>query len=170
MNLLVVLLEMSNKTNVVDTLAVGTNAKMSEFAAAYGLTALDELQSVINHNTKIYEGYIKHFNQFDEVNFLKYPEHNYSNHQYAVAHVPANSRDNLVQHFHDNDILVRRYFHPGCHRLEPYKSDHSYNNAQLLNTENVASKVLVFPAGYQLDNTRMNKIFDIYASFVKRKS
>jgi dTDP-4-amino-4,6-dideoxygalactose transaminase len=148
---------------------LGTNAKMSEFAAAYGLTALDELQSVINHNAKIYEGYIKHFNQFDEINFLKYPEHNYSNHQYAVAHVPANSRDNLVQHFHNNDILVRRYFHPGCHRLEPYKSDHSYNNVQLLNTENVASKVLVFPTGCQLDKKGMNKIFDIYASFVKRK-
>ena len=151
------------------TVSLGTNAKMSEFAAAYGLTTLDELQSVINHNAEIYEGYIKQFSQFDEINILKYSKNNYSNHQYAVVQVPANSRDNLVKHFHENDILVRRYFHPGCHRSEPYKSDLSYNNARLPNTENVASKVVVYPTGYQMNHEGMNRFFDAYASFVKQK-
>ena len=151
------------------TVRLGTNAKMSEFAAAYGLTALEELQSVIDHNAEIYQGYIKYFSQFDEFNILRYSQQNYSNHQYAVAQVPTNSRDNLVHHFHENDILVRRYFHPGCHRLEPYNSDHSYNNVRLPNTENVASKVLVFPTGYQMNQVGMNRIFDAYASFVKKK-
>jgi dTDP-4-amino-4,6-dideoxyglucose len=84
--------------------------------------------------------------------------------------VPANSRDNLVHHFHENDILVRRYFHPGCHHLEPYKSDPSYNNSRLLpKTENVASKVLVFPTGYQMNKEGVNRVFDAYTSFVKQK-
>ena len=151
------------------TVRLGTNAKMSEFAAAYGLVSIDELQSVINHNAEIYKGYIKQFSQFNEIEILKYSEHDYSNHQYAVAHVQANYRDNLVQHFHDNNILVRRYFYPGCHRLEPYKSDHSYNNTQLPNTENVASKVIVLPTGFQLDKKGMKKIFDVYASFLEQK-
>ena len=151
------------------TVCLGTNAKMSEFAAAYGLSALEELQSVIDHNAEIYQGYIKRFSQIDEVNFLKYSQQNYSNHQYSVAHVPADFRDNLVHHFHENDILVRRYFHPGCHRLEPYKSDPSYNKARLPNTEKVASKILVFPTGYQMNNEGMNRVFDAYTSFVKKK-
>ena len=151
------------------TVRLGTNAKMSEFAAAYGLTALDELQSVIDHNAEIYQGYIKYFSQFDEFNILRYSQQNCSNHQYAVAQVPANFRDNLVHHFHENDILVRRYFHPGCHRLEPYNSDPSYNNARLPNTENVASKVLVFPTGYQMNQEGMKRVFDAYASFIKFK-
>jgi len=151
------------------TVCLGTNAKMSEFAAAYGLTALDELQSVIDHNAEIHKGYIKQFSQFDEFNILRYPQQNYSNHQYAVTLVPLNSRDNLVHHFHENDILVRRYFHPGCHRLEPYKSDPSYNKARLPNTEKVASKILVFPTGYQMNNEGMNRVFDAYTSFVKKK-
>ena len=152
------------------TVRLGTNAKMSEFAAAYGLTALDELQSVIDHNAEIYKGYIKQFSQFGEFKILRYSQQNYSNYQYAVAHVPANSRDNLVHHFHENDILVRRYFHPGCHHLEPYKSDPSYNNSRLLpKTENVASKVLVFPTGYQMNKEGVNRVFDAYTSFVKQK-
>ena len=152
------------------TVRLGTNAKMSEFAAAYGLTAFDELQSVIDHNAEIYKGYIKQFSQFGEFKILRYSQQNYSNYQYAVAHVPANSRDNLVHHFHENDILVRRYFHPGCHHLEPYKSDPSYNNSRLLpKTENVASKVLVFPTGYQMNKEGVNRVFDAYTSFVKQK-
>ena len=57
------------------------------------------------------------------------------------------SRDALVSILHAENVRVRRYFHPGCHRMEPYRS--YYPNAGLLlpKTEQVCNSVVVFPTG-----------------------
>ena len=40
------------------------------------------------------------------------------------------SRDELVQILQAENVLARRYFYPGCHRMEPYRS--YYPHARLL--------------------------------------
>ena len=45
------------------------------------------------------------------------------------------------------NILARRYFHPGCHRMEPYRSRAAADPPILPVTEAVAASVLVLPAG-----------------------
>ena len=132
------------------TIGLGTNAKMSEFAAAYGLASLEELESVINFNKNNYTTYIKEFENLDEIEFLKYSSKNSSNYQYIVAIISELYRDNLVEFFHNEKILVRKYFYPGCHKLEPYFSDTRYMNCVLPKTDNISSKVIVFPNGKQL--------------------
>src|SRR5262249_26759756 len=57
------------------------------------------------------------------------------------------SRDDVVRVLHAENVLARRYFYPGCHRMEPYRS--YYPNAGLLlpETEKLAIRILVLPTG-----------------------
>jgi hypothetical protein len=43
--------------------------------------------------------------------------------------------------------LARRYFWPGCHRMEPYRSHFPHAGLLLPHTEEVARRVLVLPTG-----------------------
>ena len=132
------------------TVSLGTNAKMSEFAAAYGLAAFDNLENILNQNRFVYKSYIESFKQFQEIRFLKYNSKNVSNFHYIIAQVPASVRDRLVEHFHKNKVFVRKYFFPGCHRLEPYCNDEKYTQCNLPITEKVSAEIIVFPNGNQI--------------------
>ena len=85
---------------------------MSEFAAAYGLAAFDNLQNILNQNRFVYQSYFELFKHFPEIRFLSIIPKNLSNFHYIVAQVPACYRDSLVEHFHKNNVFVRKYFFP----------------------------------------------------------
>ncbi len=144
---------------------IGTNAKMSEFAAAYGLVHLDELEPIIEQNKKIHQTYLDEFSGFKELSFLKYIFPGKSNYQYVVARVASDIRDSLVDHFHARDILLRRYFHPGCHRMEPYASHEQYQGLYLSNTEKISSEIIIFPTGKQVTPLTIKKFSDHYRKF-----
>ena len=146
---------------------IGTNAKMSEFAAAFGLVHLDELDSIIEHNKKIHEAYLDEFNDFREIKFLGYPFPGKSNYQYVVAQVASDIRDSLVDYFHAQGILLRRYFHPGCHRMEPYASHEQYHELHLSNTDKISSEILVFPTGTQVTPSTIKEFSNHYRKFKK---
>jgi dTDP-4-amino-4,6-dideoxygalactose transaminase len=137
-------------TNYDKTDHIGTNAKMSEFAAAYGLVHLDELDSIIEQNKLVHEAYCEEFSKFKEIKFISYEFPARSNYQYIVAQVDAALRDKLVDYFHLHGILTRRYFHPGCHRMEPYNSCEKYNGLKLPITEQICDEVIIFPTGKQI--------------------
>jgi dTDP-4-amino-4,6-dideoxygalactose transaminase len=52
-----------------------------------------------------------------------------------------------MQILHAENILARRYFYPGCHRMEPYRSLYPEAHRSLPNTEQVAGRVLTLPTG-----------------------
>ncbi|MEK9895826.1 MAG: DegT/DnrJ/EryC1/StrS family aminotransferase, partial [Burkholderiaceae bacterium] len=79
-----------------------------------------------------------------------YNSKNVGNFHYIVAQVPASKRDRLVEHFHKNKVFVRKYFFPGCHRLEPYCNDEKYTQCNLPITEKVSAEIIVFPNGNQI--------------------
>lgn len=128
----------------------GTNAKMSEFAAAYGLAHLDDLESIIEHNKYIYFTYLEEFSNFKELRFLNYKFPGKNNYQYVVAQVTSEIRDSFVNYFHAHGILLRRYFHPGCHRMLPYSNHEQYQGLHLDNTDKISSEIVVFPTGRQV--------------------
>ena len=144
---------------------IGTNAKMSEFAAAYGLVHLDELENIIEHNKKIHQVYLQEFAKFPELTFLKYAFSGKCNYQYVVAQVPSEIRDRLVDYFHEHGILLRRYFHPGCHRMEPYVSHEQYQGVDFPYTEKITSEIVVFPTGKQLTPFIVKEFSDLYSKF-----
>jgi dTDP-4-amino-4,6-dideoxygalactose transaminase len=146
---------------------LGTNAKMSEFAAAYGLIHFEDLECIVQYNKRIYEAYQTEFSSFSEFQILDYSFKGHSNYQYVVASVPAEIRDPLVKHYHSHGVLVRRYFYPGCHQMEPYSSQTKYRDIKLPITDKISSNILILPTGKQMTETNVKEFSNIYSKFRK---
>lgn len=130
---------------------LGTNGKMNEVCAAMGLTGLESMQDFVAANRRNYEQYRRDLGGIPGVELISYDPAEKSNYQYIVAEIDADetslTRDRLVEVLHAENILARRYFYPGCHRMEPYRSYFPHAGLLLPNTERVAGRVLVLPTG-----------------------
>jgi dTDP-4-amino-4,6-dideoxygalactose transaminase len=130
---------------------IGTNGKMSEVSAAMGLTGLESLDEFIDVNRRNYERYRQELEGVPGVSLLAYDEGERCNYQYVVLEIDEAgagvTRDQLMEVLWAENVLARRYFYPGNHRMEPYRS--YFPNAGLLlpETERLAGRVLVLPTG-----------------------
>ena len=60
---------------------------------------------------------------------------------------PVVSRDDLVRVLHAENVLARRYFYPGCHEMEPYRSYFPHAGLLLPETERLTQRVMSLPTG-----------------------
>ena len=136
-----------------DVQTLGTNAKLNEVSAAMGLTSLGQLDRAIDRNRRNYETYRSELADTPGVSLVEYDKREAYNYQYVVLELdPAESavsRDDLVRILHAENVIARRYFYPGCHRMEPYRSHRP--ELQLPVTEGLADRVIVLPTGLDLD-------------------
>jgi len=132
---------------------LGINAKMSEIHAAMGLCNLDKLPDVIAHNKKVYECYKEKLSGINGISIIEYSENENNNYHYIITEIDESifgkTRDELHKHLHENGVAARRYFHPGCHKSEPYRT--LYPNLNLPFTENLCKNVLALPGGSGID-------------------
>jgi dTDP-4-amino-4,6-dideoxygalactose transaminase len=141
---------------------IGTNGKMSEVCAAMGLTSLESVDDFIATNKRNHEAYRRALAGLPGVQPFLYDHSEKCNYQYVVLEVdPARaglSRDELLAVLVAENVNARRYFWPGCHRMEPYRS--FYPNAGLLlpETERVAARLLSLPTGTTVDETIIDRI------------
>jgi dTDP-4-amino-4,6-dideoxygalactose transaminase len=146
----------------------GTNGKMTEVCAAMGLTSLEAMEQIIAVNRRNYEGYREGLRGLPGVSLINYDSAERSNFQYVVVEVdPALApldRDELVAFLHTENVLARKYFWPGCHRMEPYRS--SQPNASLLlpQTERVAARIIVLPTGQEVSSEVVARICSTIAN------
>ena len=128
----------------------GTNGKMTEIAAAMGITNLDAMDGFISVNRRNYRAYQQALASIPHVTLLAYDEAERNNFQYIVLDIDADSpvsRDDLVEALHAENVLARRYFWPGCHNMEPYRSYYPHAGLVLENTRRVSEGVVVLPTG-----------------------
>ena len=128
----------------------GTNGKLTEIAAAMGLTNLESLDSFVAINRKHYEAYRVGIAGLNGLKLLAYNESERNNFQYIVLEVCPDfpvSRDRIVDILHAENILARKYFWPGGHNMEPYRSCYPHAGLVLTNTIRVADRVVVLPTG-----------------------
>lgn len=129
----------------------GTNGKMTEIAAAMGLTSLDSIDDFIAVNRGHYERYCQELAHLPGVSIIRYDQAEKHNFQYIIIEIEQRltgiTRDQLVQVLQAENVLARRYFYPGCHWHEPYAS--LFPNAYLLlpETDRLAIRVLSLPNG-----------------------
>jgi dTDP-4-amino-4,6-dideoxygalactose transaminase len=141
---------------------IGTNGKMSEISAAMGLTSLDNVKEFIETNRKNYHAYRKYLKAIKGIHIRKIDENERNNYQYIVIEIDSEdagiSRNLLIKILHAENIRVRRYFYPGCHRMEPYRS--YYPNAGILLpvTEKMTDSILCLPTGTAIDTDTVRKI------------
>ena len=129
----------------------GTNGKMTEMSAVMGLTGLESIDEFVAANRANHQQYSSELANLPGITIAAYNPSERCNYQYAVLEVDEAvaglSRDEFVSLLHAENILARRYFFPGCHRMEPYRS--YFPNAHLLlpNTSELARRVLTLPTG-----------------------
>jgi dTDP-4-amino-4,6-dideoxygalactose transaminase len=132
----------------------GTNGKMIEIAAAMGLVNLASIDDVVAANRSNYLAYRDELAGIPGVRLLAYDERERNNYQYVIIEVGpeyAVGRDALVDALRAENILARRYFWPGCHKMEPYRSLFPHAGLLLPATEAVAASVIVLPTGQTMD-------------------
>lgn len=141
---------------------LGVNGKMSEISAAMGLTSLESLDEFIEVNIRNYRVYSAVLTDIPGVELVQYDLQEKNNYQYVVIEVDEKAaglnRDTLVDILHAENIRVRRYFYPGCHQMEPYRS--YFPNAGLLlpETERLTRRVIQLPAGTSVNSADIEKI------------
>ena len=141
---------------------LGVNGKMSEISAAMGLTSLESIDEFIAINQRNYETYRNELDSVDGLEVIRYDMSERNNFQYVVLEVDERqcgaSRDAIVAHLHSQNIIARKYFWPGCHRMEPYKSLQPNADVLLPQTNVVANRVIVLPTGQTVDQETVRHV------------
>ena len=126
---------------------VGTNAKMSEAAAAIGLANLDQLPQLLDLHARNHECYEAVLAEIPGMHLWHAGQREGRNCQYVVVEIDADtyglSCDQLQPILQAEGLLVKRYFHPTCHRMAPYASTASACPI----ADRLAARLLCFPSG-----------------------
>jgi len=150
---------------------IGTNGKMNEVSAAMGVTGLESITDFIAINYQNYKQYKAELENIPGIKLITYDETGRNNYQYIILEVNEQesgiSRDELVQILHSENIMARRYFYPGCHQMEPYRSYLSNANLLLPETEKLTQKVMSLPTGTAITREDISKICQIIQLCVK---
>lgn len=142
----------------------GTNGKMTEIAAAMGLANLESIDAVIETNRANYHEYLDGIAEIPGLSLLAYDENESNNFQYIVLEVGDDygaSRDDVVAALHAENILARKYFWPGCHRMQPYRDLYPHAGLMLTHSERVAARVVVLPTGTDLPRDLIKTVLSV---------
>jgi dTDP-4-amino-4,6-dideoxygalactose transaminase len=148
---------------------LGVNGKMTEVCAAMGLTGLESLDEFIEINRRNYECYRESLDGIPGIQLIEYSRTETCNRQYIIIELDATkygrSRDEVLKMLQAENVLARRYFWPGCHRMEPYRSYYPHAGLLLPETERVAARVLVLPTGTGVTSSDIQIIGNLLRSW-----
>ena len=140
----------------------GTNGKMTEICAAMGLSSLECLDELIEVNRERHRAYTAALRDLPGLSVLAYDTSERSNYQYIVLEVEPGrfglDRDQLVRLLHAESVLARRYFFPGCHAMEPYRSRDPHAGERLPHTEQLSARVMTLPTGTAVEPGDIDRI------------
>jgi dTDP-4-amino-4,6-dideoxygalactose transaminase len=143
---------------------LGTNGKMTEVCAAMGLANFAALPEIVAHNLENYRDYRRRLESLPGINLKPVREDTARNYQYIVTLVDEDrfglARDELVEVLHAENVIARRYFFPGVHNMEPYRSIQARRSA-LVHTEALCRDVLVLPTGTAVSATEIARVCEI---------
>lgn len=146
--------------------SAGTNGKMSEISAAMGLISLESMGEFVDINRRNYEAYKAGLSDIPGVGLYDHDISGaHSNYQYVVIEIDEEktglSRDALLEILHKENVIARRYFYPGCHKMEPYKTIYPEFLTALANTDALANRVLILPTGTSINCDDIDTICEI---------
>lgn len=148
--------------------ALGINGKMPEICAAMGVTCFESLDEIIARNLENYRLYSELLGQIPGISLVQYDESERNNFQYVIAEIDADTagfnRDELVTFLHSHNVLARRYFYPGCHRMRPYSLT-TYTPDQLEQTERLSARVVSLPSGTAVGSPEIRGIAALVQEF-----
>jgi dTDP-4-amino-4,6-dideoxygalactose transaminase len=135
---------------------------MNEVCAAMGLTNLEAIDEIVAVNRRNYLTYAEELGSVDGVSVIPYEPVEKNNYQYVVIEVDPDvcprNRDEIVEALHAENVIARKYFWPGCHRMEPYRTTQPDVGRRLPETERVAARVIVLPTGQAVDEETVRRV------------
>lgn len=144
---------------------VGTNGKMTEVSAAMGLTNLESMDEFVAVNKRNYAAYARGISELPGISLMAYDADERVNCQYIVTEIDETvaglSRDEMVRALHAEHVLARRYFYPGAHRMEPYRSYFPHAGLLLPETERRAPRTMVLPTGTAVGPAEIEAIVEV---------
>jgi dTDP-4-amino-4,6-dideoxygalactose transaminase len=149
---------------------IGTNGKMTEVCAAMGLTSLESFQEFVQTNRRNHQAYLRGLRGIPGLTLMRYDESEQNNYQYVVLEIDEDvaglNRDELFVMLNAENVLARRYFFPGCHQMEPYRSYFPLAGFVLPQTEKLCSRTMVLPTGTGVDEWAISQICGIIQSAI----
>jgi len=157
-------------TGVDEVSYVGTNGKMSEISAAMGLASMRTIDEFLAVNRLNHQTYQRHLAQVPGMLLRDWAPQERNNLQYVVVEYTAApggpTRDDILRALQAENVMARKYFWPGCHRMEPYRTLNAGSPMQLERTEALAEKLLVLPTGTGVDVAEIEGICSLLALMV----
>ena len=96
-----------------------------------------------------------------------------SNYQYCVFEVTPKSaaltRDQLLYLLRYENVLARRYFYPGVHRMKPYDILFPEFRESLSATDYLSNHLLQLPVGASVSPDEANQISDLITFILKHQ-
>ena len=144
---------------------IGTNGKMNEMSAAMGLTSLECFDDFVKINYQNYKQYQHELSNIPGITLITYNESEKFNYQYIIIEVNEAelqvSRDQLIAILWAENVLARRYFYPGCHKMEPYRTLYPQAGNFLPVTEKLTKMLVALPNGTAIDTCTISKLCQI---------
>jgi dTDP-4-amino-4,6-dideoxygalactose transaminase len=159
-------------TDYDEVSCLGTNAKMNEACAAMGLTSLESVDRFIAVNRVNFECYAQELSGIRGMSLIRYNDRETSNYQYVVTEIDETvagiNRDIMQQILQAENVIARRYFYPGCHRMEPYRSH--CPNVHLAHTDMLVRRVVCLPTGTTIAPPMISTICELIRLVVENAS
>lgn len=149
---------------------IGTNGKMNEVSAAMGLTSLRAVGEFVAVNRRNHEAYRGRLAQIPGMKLFGFDDAERCNWQYVVVEYTPSpggpTRDELVEALWAENVMARKYFWPGCHRMEPYRTLYPRAAQRLPHTDAVAERLLILPTGTGVSTAEIGTLCDRLALMV----
>ena len=103
------------------------------------------------------------------IEVMRYPTDESHNYHYVVVDIHYDcplTRDELVQVLAAENVVARRYFFPGCHRMEPYSIRYPFWDKTLPVTNDLVHRLLVLPNGTAAGPAASGRICDVIRAVV----
>lgn len=140
--------------------AVRFNAKMSEAQAALALLSFEDLPKNINANKIRHRAYVEYLAGLPGLTIVDYDNAERNNYQYIITDVDAKiaglNRDQVYHALAAENILCRRHFYPGVHKMPGFDAA----GVALPTTELLCSRILQLPSGQTMQPDDVARVCD----------
>lgn len=144
---------------------LGTNAKMNEVQAAFGLLSLNLIDEAIKKRKEISELYRELLNEIEGIKFLEETSSIKQNYSYFPILVDEASfgmtRDMLYHKLHDKSILARRYFYPLITDFELYREKINIVKHEIDIANEISNKIICLPIHHELTEGEVKFIVNL---------
>ena len=151
-------------TGTYEVEMVGTNAKMSEVHALFGLHSLRQLPATITARKAVCERYKQNLKDFPALRLLPPQANVEQNYQYLPVFLQSKAlRDGLDESLKHSNIFSRKYFYPAVNQLLPYRSSKSFGVSV---AEQTAERVLCLPLNAALTLDQVDFVCERIRNFL----